>query len=113
LKIKETRSLLADGHSSADLRHGPIAAVTRGFPLIALNTAGPASSDVNSLVDELRGRGAQVLVVSADPGAESSLPEELVPVLAVVRGQQVARELALALGFDPYQPAGFSKVAIT
>ncbi len=35
LKIKETCSLLADGYSAADLRHGPIAAVTRGLPVVA------------------------------------------------------------------------------
>jgi glutamine---fructose-6-phosphate transaminase (isomerizing) len=115
LKIKETCSLPADGYSSADLRHGPIAAVTRGFPVIALNAAGPAFDDVASLVSELRRREARVLTIACggDVSLPSAVPEALVPILAVVRGQQLAHALALRLGFDPDSPAGLTKVTAT
>ena len=117
LKIKETCSLLADGYSAADLRHGPIAAVTRGVPVVALFAPGPAYADVASLVDELRARQASVLVVgsgdTADVPLPSDAPEALAPILAVVRGQQLARELALRLGYDPDSPAGLLKVTPT
>jgi glucosamine--fructose-6-phosphate aminotransferase (isomerizing) len=117
LKIKETCSLLADGYSSADLRHGPIAAVTRGFPVVALRAAGPADADMASLVDELRARDASVLVVGGpdapDVPLPADVPEALAPVLAVVRGQQLAQALALRLGHDPDHPEGLSKVTAT
>ena len=117
LKVKETCSLLADGYSAADLRHGPIAAVTRGFPVIALNAHGPAYADVASLVDELRAREASVLVVGTGPDADvplpHDLPEALVPIVAVVRGQQLAHALALRLGYDPDSPAGLNKITVT
>jgi glutamine---fructose-6-phosphate transaminase (isomerizing) len=117
LKIKETCSLLADGYSAADLRHGPIAAVTRGFPVIALCADGPAHADVASLVGEMRARRANVLVVGDDAGADVSLPgdipEPLAPIVAVVRGQQLAHELATALGHDPDRPPGLTKVTAT
>jgi glutamine---fructose-6-phosphate transaminase (isomerizing) len=117
LKIKETCSVMADGYSAADLRHGPIAAVTRGLPVVALRTAGPAFSDVASLVDELRARGAAVLVFGADEQADVQLPaqapESLVPIAAVVRGQQLAHGLALRLGRDPDSPEGLTKVTVT
>jgi len=117
LKIKETCSLLADGYSAADLRHGPIAAVTRGLPVVALRSAGPAFSDVSSLVEELRARGARVLVVGSGEGTDLPLPAEapdpLAPILAVVRGQQLAQVLALRLGHDPDTPEGLTKVTQT
>jgi glucosamine--fructose-6-phosphate aminotransferase (isomerizing) len=117
LKIKETCSLLADGYSAADLRHGPIAAVTRGLPVIALCASGPARSDIVSLVQELRAREASVLVVGSGEEADVSLPgdapEALMPIPAVVRGQQLAYELALRLGYDPDSPAGLTKVTAT
>jgi glucosamine--fructose-6-phosphate aminotransferase (isomerizing) len=117
LKIKETCSLLADGYSSADLRHGPIAAVTRGLPVVALCAAGPALSDIASLVEDLRAREVSVLVVGDGMPAEVSLPAEapeaLAPILAVVRGQQLAYELALRLGRDPDSPAGLTKITAT
>jgi glucosamine--fructose-6-phosphate aminotransferase (isomerizing) len=117
LKIKETCSLFADGYSAADLRHGPIAAVTRGLPVVALCAAGPALADVASLVAELRAREASVLVVGsgerADVPLPAAAPEALAPILAVVRGQQLARELALRLGLDPDSPEGLTKITPT
>ncbi len=117
LKIKETCAILADGYSAADLRHGPIAAVTRGLPVVALCTTGRAFSDVVSLVDVLRRREASVLVFGTGEGAEVSLPgevpEALAPFVAVVRGQQLAHDLALRLGLNPDSPEGLTKVTPT
>jgi len=117
LKIKETCSLLADGYSAADLRHGPIAAVTRDFPVVALCASGRARADVASLIDEMRARQANVLVVGDGGGADVSLPDDLpeplAPIVAVVRGQQLAHELATALGHDPDRPPGLTKVTAT
>ena len=117
LKIKETCYLLADGYSAADLRHGPIAAVTGDLPVVALCSQGPAHADVVSLIDELRARGVKVLVVGSGAGVDLSLPAEvpdaLSPIVAVVRGQQLAYELALRLGYDPDSPEGLTKVTRT
>jgi glucosamine--fructose-6-phosphate aminotransferase (isomerizing) len=117
LKLKETCSLFAEGYSAADLRHGPIAAVTRGLPVVAMCVGGPALSDVESLVHDLRTRGAKVLVVGGGEEAEvplpDGLPEALAPIVAVVRGQQLAHELALRLGYDPDSPEGLTKITVT
>jgi len=117
LKIKETCSLLADGYSAADLRHGPIAAVTAGLPVVAFCVPGPAEADVMSLVEELRARQAKVLVVGsgdrADVWLPPDVPEPLAPIVAVVRGQQLAHDLAVALGHDPDSPVGLSKITAT
>ena len=117
LKIKETCSLLADGYSAADLRHGPIAAVSREVPVVALCFPGPAYADVASLVDELRARDARVLVIGygerPDVPLPAEMPEPLTPIVAVVRGQQLAHELALRLGLDPDRPRGLTKVTPT
>jgi glutamine---fructose-6-phosphate transaminase (isomerizing) len=117
LKVKETCSLAADGYSSADLRHGPIAAVTSGFPVVALSAPGPAQADLVELVAELRARGAAVLTIApsadADMPLPAGMPEALAPIAAVVRGQQLAHALATALGHDPDAPEGLSKVTAT
>jgi glutamine---fructose-6-phosphate transaminase (isomerizing) len=117
LKIKETCSLVADGYSAADLRHGPIATVTGNLPVVALCSSGPALPDVASLVKELRTRGVRVLVVGSGDRVDLSLPAEvpeaLTPIIAVVRAQQLAHALALRLGYDPDSPAGLTKVTQT
>jgi len=117
LKLKETTMLAAEGFSGADLRHGPIAIVDQGLSVLAFVADGPAHDDMVELVDDLRGRGAKVYVTSAHAGADlplpAGVPEALVPILAVVRAQQVALSLARARGLDPDAPAGLSKVTAT
>jgi glucosamine--fructose-6-phosphate aminotransferase (isomerizing) len=74
---------------------------------------------MRSLVEELRARQARVLVVGSDGGEEidvplpAGVPEALVPIVAIVRGQQLAYELSLRLGYDPDRPEGLSKVTVT
>ena len=116
LKLQETTGIAADGLSSADLRHGPIAIVEPGFHAIALSAPGPAAADIADLVGLLRERGARVLTVSQESNADLPIPtvtEALAPILAVVRAQQVARELALLRDRDPDAPAGLRKVTPT
>ena len=117
LKLKETTMISAEGFSAADLRHGPIAVVEQGFPVLAFDAPGAAHEDVVALVDDLRGRGATVRVVGANDGADvplpAGVPEALAPIVAVVRAQQVALALARRRGLDPDRPAGLSKVTAT
>jgi len=117
LKLKETTGLLAEGYSAADLRHGPTVIVREGFPVLALRLAGPAEDDVAELVANLRARGAAVHEIAADPDAALPIPaapgEPLSPIVAVVRGQQVALALARRRGLDPDAPQGLSKVTPT
>ncbi|MGC8626623.1 MAG: SIS domain-containing protein [Acidimicrobiales bacterium] len=116
LKVEETTSVFSTAFSAADLRHGPIAAASGGLPVLAMVHPGPASADVLGIADELRQRGARVRL--AGPVAGSDLPwplssEVVAPVLAVVRGQQLALGLARRLGHDPDSPPGLSKVTST
>ena len=117
LKIKETCGILADGFSSADLRHGPLAAVDAEVPVLAISAPGPAEEDMADLVELLRGRGVPVLTMSPSAASDlplpGGLPESLAPVVAVVRAQQLAHAMALRLGLDPDQPQGLSKVTMT
>jgi glutamine---fructose-6-phosphate transaminase (isomerizing) len=116
LKLQETAGIAAQGFSAADLRHGPIAIVDDGFPVVALSADGPARGDVAELVATLRERGARVLTVSTQADADLPLPavvEPLAPIVAVVAAQQIARELALARGRDPDAPVGLQKVTVT
>lgn len=117
LKLQETCSLLATAFSAADLRHGPIALASSGIPVLALAHPGPGGDDVLELARELGERGAHVRLAGPVAGAvcgwAAEAPEALAAVLAVVRGQQLALELATARGLDPDSPPGLSKVTVT
>lgn len=123
LKIAETTGMHSSGWSSADLLHGPIAMAGPGLHALCLATPGPVAQDVAEVAAELGRRGVTVHAVTDDdqllPTAAGRLavpagvPEALTPIVHVVRGQQLARALAIARDIDPDQPRGLAKVTPT
>ncbi|HTW19215.1 MAG TPA: SIS domain-containing protein [Mycobacteriales bacterium] len=117
LKIKETTGVLAEALSAADLRHGPVAAVGPGTPVLLVDGGGQVAADIAELADVLAARGADLMTLGAGPAADisvpGSLPEAVQAVPATVRGQQLAYALATARGMDPDRPAGLSKITAT
>jgi glutamine---fructose-6-phosphate transaminase (isomerizing) len=109
LKIKETTGILAEGFSTADLRHGPIATAFAGAPVLLVDAGGPAADDTLELGEMLASRSASVVKIEED----ENLAEPARAIGAVVRGQQLARALALAKGADPDAPVGLTKVTPT
>ena len=123
LKLKETSYFIAEPYSVADLLHGPVAMIDRGFPVILIAPSGRTQADVPALLTLLEQRGAELLAISDLPDvlarAKSRLelptgvPEWLSPIVAVVPGQLFAGALAIATGQNPDQPRGLSKVTMT
>ncbi len=123
LKIKELTRVITEPYSSADVRHGPIAMVREGFPVIVIATGGAVYEDMVNLVLDLKKRGAELLIISDDPAllAEANLalpvpgqvPEWLTPLIAVLPGQLFALALAQARGLNVDQPQGITKVTET
>jgi glucosamine--fructose-6-phosphate aminotransferase (isomerizing) len=123
LKLKELTYVMADAYSSADFRHGPIATVAEGTPAILIMPRGAVFADMLDLAQELRSRGAELIVCSDDPEALAlattplplapGLPEWLTPLAAIVPGQILGLHLALARGLAPDQPRGLRKVTLT
>ncbi|MCW2984578.1 MAG: hypothetical protein JWR63_2148 [Conexibacter sp.] len=117
LKLKEMTGILAEGASAADFLHGPIAVVRRELPVLTLSAGGPAAADVAEFAGAARERGGRVLAISHDTDADlpipASIPDGLAGIPAIVRAQQLAREVSLLRGIDPDAPFGLSKVTET
>jgi glucosamine--fructose-6-phosphate aminotransferase (isomerizing) len=109
LKVAETTGILATGMSTADLYHGPIAAVYGGAPVLLVDGTGPADADLAGLRQLLISRGGQTATLPVQAG----LAEAAQAITAVVRGQQLAFELASLRGADPDAPAHLTKVTAT
>ena len=123
LKIKELSYMAAQAYSAADFRHGPIAVLEAGYPVIAIAPNGEALSDMRSMVEEAIRTKADLCVVSnVDDVLDKALfpvrlpdelPEWLSPIVATVPGQLLALHLSLFKGIDPDNPRGLSKVTRT
>jgi len=123
LKIKELSQIVAEPYSSADFRHGPIATVLTGFPIILVMPQGVIYQDMFELAKNLKERKAEMLIISDDLEilkiANLPLPipagikEWLTPLVAVIPGQYIGMRLAIEKGLNPDQPIGLHKVTET
>lgn len=117
LKIRETTGITAIATSSSDLVHGPIAAIDRGDPVLLLDADPTTTSDMGELALRLGHLGTSSARIGTAATDTLSIPPGfgpfVVPILATVRGQQLALELALARGHDPDAPTGLTKVTAT
>ena len=116
--------VVAEPYSSADFRHGPIAMVDIGFPVMAVNPGGEVYADILALLQRLRRDLMAELVVVSDQSEAlelaqsplplpSGIPEWLTPLVAIVPAQLFAYHLTLARGFDVEKPRAIRKVTET
>jgi glutamine---fructose-6-phosphate transaminase (isomerizing) len=123
LKIRELSGAPFEAFSSADLLHGPIAALRAGRPAIVIAPSGKTLASLRAAVDKVRERGAEVIAISDDEAflrdADTALPlvrtvpEWLTPLLTVIPGQVAAVRLARLHGADVDQPVGLTKITLT
>ena len=117
LKLKETSGLHAEAFSSAEVRHGPMAIVKNGFPVLGFATSDAAGDDVRQAAGEFRERGAQVLLAGEASGLTGlpSLPANpvLQPILMIQSFYRLAETLARERGLDPDHPPFLRKVTET
>ncbi|HWU23768.1 MAG TPA: glutamine--fructose-6-phosphate transaminase (isomerizing) [Nocardioides sp.] len=123
LKLKELAYLHAEGFAAGELKHGPIALVEEGLPVLCV--VPPRGRDqlhekMLSGIQEVRARGARTLCLAEEGDtsiqryADELIPLPKVPVLlqplvAIVPLQLFACELATALGHDVDQPRNLAK----
>ena len=119
LKLKELAYMHAEGFAGGELKHGPIALIEEGTPVIAILP--PLKSEISekmrSNIQEVRARGAKVIAI-ADASTMLEVPhliripeshELLQPILSIVPLQVFAYEMAVARGNDVDQPRNLAK----
>ncbi len=99
LKLKELAHVHADPYSAADFRHGPIALVDAGFPVLAVAPSGHATADVEALLLRLRDELHAGIVALSDRDDVlaaarwgirlPTVPEHLMPIASIVPGPAV------------------------
>ena len=118
LKLKETCGLHAEAVSSAEVRHGPMAIIGAGFPVMVFAQNDETLGGVESLATELTSRRADVMLAGARAPGAVILPTQatgpvLEPMLIVQSFYRMANALALARGLNPDQPPYLRKVTET
>ena len=121
LKLKEISYLHAEAYPAGEMKHGPIALLEPGFPVVAIVPADHVHDKTVSNIEESIARGATVVAVATDGDervaklCEHTLwiptcPEEwIVPLVAIVHLQLLARYVARSRGCDVDKPRNLAK----
>lgn len=119
LKFKEACGLHAEAFSAAELRHGPLALVRPGFPVLAFAQDDEARAGIEAMAADLRAAGAAVAFAGSNhPAGTIALPvlaahPAIEPMLMIHSFYRFANALALARGRDPDRPPHLTKVTET
>jgi len=118
LKLKELAYMHAEGFAGGELKHGPIALIDKGTPVVAIMPTQDSvlAEKMASNIQEVRARGAVVIAISEFDFAGADhlirIPNVdllLQPILSVVPLQVLAYEMAVARGNDVDQPRNLAK----
>ena len=118
LKLKELAYMHAEGFAGGELKHGPIALIDQGTPVVAIMPSAHSilAEKMASNIQEVKARGAVIIAISDAPLASAdhliripAVHDFLQPVLAVVPLQVIAYEMAIARGNDVDQPRNLAK----
>lgn len=120
LKLKEISYIHAEGMPAAEMKHGPIALIDDGMPVVFIANQGPQYDKVMNNIEEVRTRGGHVIAVATEGDTEIAnhaedvlyIPpscEQLSPLLAVVPLQMMAYHAAVLRGHDVDKPRNLAK----
>ena len=120
LKIKEISYIHAEGMPAAEMKHGPIALITKGMPVVCIATAGSQYEKILNNISEVRARGGTVIAIATegDERIEAlsdhvlyvpATLEPLQPLLTVIPLQLIAYHAALLRGCNVDKPRNLAK----
>lgn len=120
LKLKEISYIHAEGMPAAEMKHGPLALIDRGMPVVVLAPKDHTREKVISNIEEVRGRGGAVIAVATEGDREIAgiadrvvyVPETdplLSPLVTTVPLQLIAYHAATIRGYDVDRPRNLAK----
>ena len=120
LKLKELSYVHAEGHPAGELKHGPIALIEEGVPVVAVATQCHVYPKMLSNIQEVCARGARVIAVATEGDTQigalvdhvlevPATPELMSPVVVTVPMQLLAYHVATLRGCDVDQPRNLAK----
>mgnify|MGYP006265636813 CR=1 FL=1 len=120
LKLKELAYMHAEGFAAGELKHGPIALIEEGTPVLVImpHPNSVLHDKMVSNVQEIEARGARAIIIAAESDSDITSPRAIripdapilfQPLLAVIPLQLFAYESAVIRGYDVDQPRNLAK----
>ncbi len=120
LKLKEISYIHAEAYAAGEMKHGPIALLDDGFPIVAVATKSPTYDKTVSNLEESKARGASIIAIATEGDTDITkvadhviyipkVRDAFMPITASVPLQLLARAVAVARGCDVDQPRNLAK----
>ncbi len=121
LKLKEISYIHADGYPAGEMKHGPIALISDGMPIVVCAPSGPLFEKTAGNVQEAAARGGRVILLTDRPSRDAigegivriidmpSIDPFLAPILYAVPMQLLSYHVAVLKGTDVDQPRNLAK----
>ncbi len=120
LKLKEISYIHAEGMPAAEMKHGPIALITRDMPVVFIATRNSQYEKIISNIEEVRARQGRIIAVATEGDREIArlaehvfyvpdVPEPLQPLITIVPLQLLAYHAAVLRGCDVDKPRNLAK----
>lgn len=124
LKIKEVSYIHAEGYNASSLKHGPLALLEEGFPVILINSNFYDSSKIHNCYREIKSRGSNVLYLTIENEKDVNFLDEndkvfsinlnttntFSELLTIIPIQFLAYYIALSKNLNPDMPRNLAKV---
>ena len=120
MKLKEISYIHAEAYAAGEMKHGPIALLDEGFPIVAVAPQSATYDKTVSNLEESKSRGAKIIAIATE-GDEAikkvadhviyipKVRDAFMPITASVPLQLLARAVAVARGCDVDQPRNLAK----
>ncbi len=120
LKLKEISYIHAEGLPAAEMKHGPLALITKGMPVVVIATLGTQYDKIVNNIQEVRTRGGSVIAIATEGDREiggladhvvfvPDTPEPLQPLLTAIPLQLIAYHAAVLRGCNVDKPRNLAK----
>ncbi|MBQ6098529.1 MAG: glutamine--fructose-6-phosphate transaminase (isomerizing) [Methanobrevibacter sp.] len=121
LKLKEISYIHGEGYAAGELKHGPLALIDEGIPVVVIIPPGDNYRKTMSNLEEVKSRGANVLAIGSDDdeslkskanvviSINSEVKEIIAPLVYIVPLQLIAYYITLEKGHDPDKPKNLAK----
>ena len=121
LKLKEITYIHGEGYAAGELKHGPLALIDEGIPVVVVIPPGDNYKKTMSNLEEVKSRGAYVLAIGAENDEtlkskanevitiNSDVKELIAPLVYIVPLQLIAYYITIEKGFDPDKPKNLAK----
>ena len=120
LKLKEITYIHGEGYPAGELKHGPLALIDDNIPVVGILPPGPSYNKTYNNLQEIRARGADVIIIGANNDTQISdfedkllfnpiIDEELAPLLYIIDLQLLAYYISIEKNIDPDKPKNLAK----